>query len=62
MSETTPVKVSELPELTTPDDSDLLMIVDTSATASKKITINNIKEAIVGDIATALDAINGEEI
>ena len=62
MSETTPIKVTEMEPLDTADDADLLMIVDISTSTSKKITVENIRTSIVGDIETALDELNGEEI
>jgi hypothetical protein len=39
-------KISDLPNLTTPDDADVLAIVDTSATTTKKITYANLAAAL----------------
>ena len=40
-------KISELNALTTPESDDLIAIVDTSATETKKITYGNISKHIV---------------
>lgn len=53
-------KISALTALTTPDDADLLAIVDTSATQTKKITWANIKTALTTYFDTLYAKITGE--
>tara|TARA_B110000285_G_scaffold125631_1_gene141667 strand:+ start:476 stop:1072 length:597 start_codon:yes stop_codon:yes gene_type:complete len=45
-------KISELNSITTPDDNDVVVIVDTSATETKKITYSNFKSSITGGLPT----------
>jgi hypothetical protein len=54
-------KISELTALTTPDNADVLAIVDTDATETKKITWANIKTAILAVYGTpvASEAMGG---
>lgn len=47
-------KISELNALTTPDSNDLLAIVDTSATETKKITIENVSKHII-NVGTSVE-------
>lgn len=56
------MKISELTELTELKDEDVLAGVDVSANETKKVTLNSLKEFILGDIDDLLDSINGEVI
>lgn len=53
-------KISALTALTTPDDADLLAVVDSSATTTKKVTWSNIKAALALVFAPYRVAINSQ--
>lgn len=45
-------KISQLTSITSPDNTDVIAIVDTSANETKKITYSNLKTSITSNLAT----------
>ena len=56
------LKISTLTEQSSPNDADLVPVVDSSATKNKHITYGNLKTWAIGDIKPQTTAVTSNEI